>query len=272
MALRAVVASFAVHASVAAGLVAAGRGGHATPGTPVTMTAEVLEIDTSTETVETPVPVAEAPKDEAKNDRAGVIAPPPDHTHPYPVAGHDARPHDPSQPHDHHASNDDDHDDDHDHDHAQGAPAAAAPVVANDSAKMPVFSIANGGGSMSAGTTRIADGSGNGSGPGSAAEADAAANVTYPANGVNVPAKLVASVTAAYPPDARADDVEGDVGLEIVVDGRGAVVEARVSKSAGHGFDESALAAIRRYRFSSAQREGRNVRVRMPWTVQFRLR
>src|SRR5687768_10037240 len=61
VALRAIVASFAVHASVAAGLVAAGRGGHATPGTPVTTTVEVLEIDTSTETVEAPVPVAEPP-------------------------------------------------------------------------------------------------------------------------------------------------------------------------------------------------------------------
>ena len=86
------------------------------------------------------------------------------------------------------------------------------------------------------------------------------------------PAKLVTSVTAGYPVDARADDVEGDVGLEIVVDATGQVVDARVVKRAGHGFDESALAAIRRYRFAPAQREGRNVRVRMPWTVNFRLR
>lgn len=268
MALRAIVASFAVHASVAAGLVAAGRGGHAMPGSPVVMTAEVLEIDTATDTIEAPLP--EPAKEPAKNAQANVVAPPPDHTHPYPVPGHDARPHDPSQPHAH----DRDHDhDDHDHDQVEGTAAAAA-VVANDSAaKMPVFSIASGSGSMTAGSTRVADRKGDGAGTGASAnDANASANVTYPASGVSVPAKLVGSATAAYPTDARADDVEGDVGLEIVVDAQGQVIDARVAKRAGHGFDESALAAIRRYRFSAAQRDGRNVRVRMPWTVQFRLR
>lgn len=265
MALRAIVASFALHAGVAAGLVATARGGHAIPGAPASMTAELLEIDTSSEIVEAPAPVPVEQKDQAKTERANVVAPPPDHTHPYPVPGHDARPHDPSQPHAH------DHDDDHDADHDRGTAPAAANVVANDASKMPVFAIASGTGSMAAGTTRVAEANGTGSANGGAATENAA-NVTYPANGVSVPAKLVSSVTAAYPAGARADDVEGDVGLEVVVDGEGRVADARVVKSAGHGFDESALAAIRGYRFSAAQRDGRNVRVRMPWTVQFRLR
>jgi TonB family protein len=275
VALRAIVASFAVHAGVAAGLVAAGRGGHAVPGAPVTMTAEILEIDTSAETVPLPMPESETPKVEERSERANVVAPPPDHTHPYPVPGHDARPHDPSQPHSHESARDDH---DHDHDHDQAEAAAAAAVVANDSAaKMPVFAMASGSGSMTAGSTRVAadakgDGNGNGTASVGSANEGAGANVTYPVTGVSVPAKLVASATAAYPSDARADDVEGDVGLEIVVDAQGQVVDARVSKRAGHGFDESALNAIRRYRFSAAQREGRNVRVRMPWNVQFRLR
>lgn len=239
------------------------------------MTAEILEIDTSTETV--PATEAETPKVEEKNERANVVAPPPDHTHPYPVPGHDARPHDPSQPHAHDAHDDDhDHDRNHDHDHAgEGAPAAAAAVVANDSAaKMPVFAISNGSGAMAAGSTRVADAKGDGTGSAGAGGPDAngVGNVTYPVSGVSTPAKLATSVTAGYPVDARADDVEGDVGLEIVVDATGQVVDARVVTRAGHGFDESALAAIRRYRFAPAQREGRNVRVRMPWTVSFRLR
>jgi TonB family protein len=143
---------------------------------------------------------------------------------------------------------------------------------------MPVFSISSGNGSMTAGSTRVADGRGNGGGSGSGngsgngGGGESAAAVVYSVNAVSAPAKLVSSVTAAYPADARADDVEGDVGLEIVVDVEGRVVDAHVMKRAGHGFDESALVAIRRYRFSAAQREGRNVRVRMPWTVQFRLR
>lgn len=258
-------------------MIATSGGGHAVPGTASAMTepAELLDIDTSTETIETPPSLAKV-KEEDKTDHVNVVAPPPDHTHPFPVANHDARPHDPSQPHDHAPPSQADHDHDHDHDRPAGAPAEAANVVGHDSnAAMPVFSMASGNGSMTAGSTRVADAKGGGAGNGAATAASgdgAASAVTYSVNAVSAPAKLVSSVTAAYPTDARADDVEGDVGLEIVVDVEGRVVDARVVTRAGHGFDESAVAAIKRYRFSAAQRQGRNVRVRMPWTVQFRLR
>jgi TonB family protein len=92
------------------------------------------------------------------------------------------------------------------------------------------------------------------------------------ASEASVQARLVASVPLLYPPGARSDELEGDVSLEIVLDTDGTVTDARVLRAAGHGFDESALRAVRRYRFTSAQRHGRPVRVRMPWTVQFRIR
>jgi len=41
---------------------------------------------------------------------------------------------------------------------------------------------------------------------------------------------------------------------------------------AGFGLDEAARQAVTRYRFSPALRDGRAVRVRMRWIVQFRLR
>jgi TonB family protein len=97
-------------------------------------------------------------------------------------------------------------------------------------------------------------------------------DVVHSASAVQVAARLVQSVAAAYPVHARADELEGDVGVEIVVDREGRVIDARVIRPAGHGFDDAALAAVRAYRFSPAQREGRAVRVRMPWSVQFRLR
>lgn len=269
MALRAVVASFAVHAGLAVGI-AAGAGGHAPAASAVAAVApiEAIEIDSAAETVEVPAPIVPVDQPQAKESAAPVH--PSDHTHPYPVpADHDARPHDPSQPHDRGGEHDRDHD--HDHDHAASAPARAAqaaPVVASDAPRLPVFTMSSGNGTMAAGSTRVAaDARGNGAGAGGAA-----ATATYAANAVSAPAKLVAGATAAYPPDARADDVEGDVDLEIVVDAEGRVVDARVVKRAGHGFDEAALAAIRAYRFSPAQRDGQRVRVRMPWTVQFRLR
>jgi TonB family protein len=96
--------------------------------------------------------------------------------------------------------------------------------------------------------------------------------VIVPEAAVSAPARLLASIAASYPPEARANEVEADVSLEIVVDTVGVVVEARPLSRAGLGFDEAALSAIRRYRFSPAQKDGHPVRVRMRWSVQFRLR
>jgi TonB family protein len=88
---------------------------------------------------------------------------------------------------------------------------------------------------------------------------------------VSVPAYLLSSGRPEYPSEARAARVEADVPLEIVVDERGRVVESTLLRRAGHGFDESALRALQSYRFAPAQRAGVAVRVRMRWTVAFRL-
>ncbi len=84
-------------------------------------------------------------------------------------------------------------------------------------------------------------------------------------------ARLVRGLAPGYPPDARAHGVEGDVGLELVVGVSGAVESARVVHGVGHGLDESALRAVREYRFAPATKAGRAVRVRMGWSMQFRL-
>ena len=89
---------------------------------------------------------------------------------------------------------------------------------------------------------------------------------------VNVPARLTSSSRVAYPPEARRAEIEVDVPVQIVVDASGRVLEARSLSHPGYGLDEAAAQAIRTWRFSPAQRAGRPVRVRMRWTVQFRLR
>jgi TonB family protein len=89
---------------------------------------------------------------------------------------------------------------------------------------------------------------------------------------VNVSARLLAASPLVYPPAARKAEIEFDFPIEIVVDAAGRVVSARARLRAGYGIDESALRAIRGYRFSPALRGGRPVPVRMRWTVQFRLR
>lgn len=257
-----VIASVVLHASVAVGLVASAAG-HARG--PASVPVAALEI--VTETVEAPL-LEPVPPPAAPQAQREEPTPPPTHTHPYPVdPSHDARPHDPSLHHEeavpHH-----DHDDAHDVPAAEPAPAAPA-LVADGAAVLPHFTIASGSGAP-AGAVRVAA---NGTGTGAVGgEGPAADDVVVPASSVQVAARLVHSVTAAYPAHARADDVEGDVAVEIVVDRDGRVVEARVTRPAGHGFDDAALAAVRAYRFSPAQRGGKAVRVRMPWSVQFRLR
>lgn len=245
----AVIGSVLLHAGFALAFVAT-AGGHARAG--IALPVAMLDVDVAP--VEAPLlePMPqEAPQPNAVRERQAV----PTHTHAYPVApSHDARPHDPSLHHEEAASA------------AEAAPVEVAQPA--QASALPHFSIPSGAGVPTSGHVSA---NGTGSGLGRALAASGGDDIV-PASGVQVPAKLVSSVVAAYPSGARSDDVEGDVGVEIVVDREGHVVEARVVRPAGHGFDDAALAAIRRYRFAAAQREGHAVRVRMPWSVQFRLR
>jgi len=219
---------------------------------PVTPAAAIVEIDTVTLEAP-PVPVAATSRPIAE----ALV----DHAHPYPVPNHDARPHAPSLRHSEAAI-------------ATAQPPSAAPATADVAPSpalasaepaLPRFTMSLGGRAAT-----VAGGAGALTGMG-AAPADASSAPVL-ASEASVQARLVASVPSFYPPAARSDEIEGDVSLEIVLDTDGSVTDARVLRAAGHGFDESALTAVRRYRFTSAQRHGHPVRVRMPWTVQFRIR
>ncbi len=76
---------------------------------------------------------------------------------------------------------------------------------------------------------------------------------------------LLTRVEAEYPPDALRDRIEGTVGLELTIDENGVVTDARVITPAGHGFDESALAAAKQFTFVPAK--SRHVPIKS--TVQF---
>jgi protein TonB len=92
-----------------------------------------------------------------------------------------------------------------------------------------------------------------------------------PESAVSRPARPVAAIEPAYPAAARADGIEADVRLVIVVSAEGAVSDARVEKRAGYGFDEAALVAVRAARFEPARSGGRAVAVRMRLGYSFRL-
>jgi protein TonB len=144
---------------------------------------------------------------------------------------------------------------------------AAAALTADEG--MPHFTIAIGGGSAPVYGAVSAAGSGTSAATGTARLQ--AADAPVPEQGVSSPAHLAHGDKPPYPSGARAERVEGDVVLELVLSTSGTVESVRVLEGAGHGFDAAAAAAAQSYRFSPALKDGHPVRVRMRWTVQFRL-
>jgi len=194
------------------------------------------------------------------------------HRHDYPVpSSHASEPHDPKIAHGgggaaQHGANVDE-------------PSADAPTgermapssssSSSSQADLPVFTLrpARGGKEVgpAGGTVSVSAGGG---------EAGQVGQV-YAEAAVGIRAQLLSSAIAVYPPEARNAELEADVLLEIVVGREGFVEAARVTRISGaldDGFNEAALRAVKRYRFTPAQVGGSPVRVRMPWTLRFRLR
>jgi TonB family protein len=191
------------------------------------------------------------------------------HSHPYPLPpDHDATPHSPEI--DHRAP-------------PLSAPRAPAPaeaprVVVAPVQTRPTFTIALGGADATRGGAAAESGAADGSGQGSQingapAPQDPAGlrDALFSDADVSAHARLATPLRPDYPAGAREQGIEATVTLEIVIDRDGSVADVRVLKGAGYGFDDSALRALRRARFSPAIRDGRPVRVRMPWTIDFRL-
>jgi TonB family protein len=79
----------------------------------------------------------------------------------------------------------------------------------------------------------------------------------------DAPLQLLSGAGAIYPPDARAAGVEGYVVVRYDVGPDGRVAEPRVVRAEPRGvFEESALQAVSRWRFSEPKRDG------APTTVQ----
>jgi protein TonB len=182
------------------------------------------------------------------------------HTHPYPVPpDHDAVPHDPSLVHlpipglaAHRSPQP-----------ITEAPPALAQTLPSPAA--PRFTLTVGAAPATNGSAVS---------PTSALEAPVPGGDAAPLaeSEVSSPARLLGSITPAYPPEAIAQEIESNVVVSIVVTTAGAVADAQLVKRAGYGLDEAVLRAVRGARFLPAQREGRPVAVRMRVTVSFALR
>ncbi len=197
---------------------------------------------------------AEPPEKDVAHSAA---AAPHTHTHPYPVPpSHDWTPHDPSLVHVFPHGAEPSHDD------------SPAPPPALTSESLPHFTI------PASPAAPVAAAPAGNAGAGSGFTGSSGVDDAPPASeaSVSTPARLVQGATPTYPVAARAQGIEADVPMELVVSRAGAVESARVLHHAGFGFDDAALAAIRGYRFSPAIRAGQPTRVVMRWTMQFRLR
>lgn len=84
-------------------------------------------------------------------------------------------------------------------------------------------------------------------------------------------AKPIQTAKASYPLMALRMGLEADAVLKILVDAEGKVVKVEIIKSAGMGFDEEALKAVRQFRFEPARRDGRNVASEFTYIYRFRL-
>jgi TonB family protein len=83
------------------------------------------------------------------------------------------------------------------------------------------------------------------------------------------PPVLLQSVPPEFPAEARALGLGGDVGLEVTLGTDGTVSDVKVVRSAGHGFDEAAVAAVKQFRFSPAEIDGQPAAVTIGYTEHF---
>jgi protein TonB len=77
----------------------------------------------------------------------------------------------------------------------------------------------------------------------------------------------------AYPPAARKAGVEGRVVLQLFLDERGAIADARVIEDPGEGLGPAAVEALRQHcRFRPAMRGDRPVATAIRYTLYWELR
>jgi TonB family protein len=80
---------------------------------------------------------------------------------------------------------------------------------------------------------------------------------------------LIESAPAAFPPEMEAEQKSGTVVLELEIDEEGNVQNVLVLESAGPQFDQSAVEAAWKYRFSPAEVDGKPSPVRIHYRSEF---
>ena len=126
-----------------------------------------------------------------------------------------------------------------------------------------------GGGVGTGGGTGIGEGDGNGVGDGSGG--GTGGGPYRPGSGVEPP-RLLREVKANFTDEARRANISGEVELEITVRRDGTVGDVRVVRGLPGGLNETAIEAVRQWRFAPARLKGTPVDVIVEVGVEFKLR
>jgi len=83
--------------------------------------------------------------------------------------------------------------------------------------------------------------------------------------------KLIYSVAPEYAREARSANIGGNVLVNLVIDQNGIPTNVRVVRGIGHGLDEKAVEAVRKYRFKPSMEHGQPVPVEINIEVIFQI-
>jgi len=82
---------------------------------------------------------------------------------------------------------------------------------------------------------------------------------------------IMGEVKIEYPPEAKKNDIEGDVRLRVTTDETGAVTAVSVIAGPGYGLNEAARDALKRFKFKPATKAGEAVGYTFTYTYRFLL-
>lgn len=85
------------------------------------------------------------------------------------------------------------------------------------------------------------------------------------------PPKAVHRVAPEYTAEARSRKYEGVVVLEAIIDAKGRVTDIELIQPAPYGLNETAIDALRQWRFEPGKCDGKPVKVIYNATLKFRL-
>jgi len=84
--------------------------------------------------------------------------------------------------------------------------------------------------------------------------------------------RVITKVDPVYPPEAKAEKVMGSVVLQIQIDEKGKVAEAKASKSPDERLSKAAIDAVKQWEFEPVIVDDKAVKAKATITINFRLK